>query len=302
MAAKQPVEKRKLNQRHKVMLMEEAFHVFKRYDLREQEESARVWLATTFATEANALTAQFDRAKLMHLGMLARVDIFEMPYNTVVEKHEDGKIFTLPSGKRVKRDDKISLKTIWRPYRPAGRLSDSATSWSSVSYRMRHGIHGDIVPNIVLREHVKEEVFLPKPSFKFNGKLYPNISTKCEKDENGDQNGDCWIEAEIGGFDALSLFPNTFRAIAAYYQSCWDRQNAENELLRAVFQAVNMASKLSDLAQLWPEAIDHAEKLFGPAIEPKPLVALSDDDKGLICSALKMAKRQTGPMCGEKAA
>lgn len=94
-------------------------------------------------------------------------------------------------------------------------------------------------------------------------------------DENGKCNG--------------SFMPERFnKAVEAYYIAAARRLEAERKLHSTIAKIIDASAHFEDLIEVWPEAKTIETDLFSSEAKPVfAIVALSDDDKALLCANMK---------------
>lgn len=263
------IKRHKLNMTMRGILFDHALSKFIEPKLRDAEDAA-------FAAFEQSLHADWVREVKPHLGAIVKVITAPLAVNVyfnlpiVLKPTDIEKEFTLPNGSVVKRTDKIAGElSAPRCRYPAGatfadRLRDYITA--NGNELLRYG-------SFVNRRELSRPINLPSGN--------PALFCKYEPEKKA------YVIQSPNSIPVCWTSTKTANAMLKYFQAADKRFQAEHSLRVAIAKIIQTSDTFEDLVAFWPEAKEVEARLCFPSDKPKNvLVALSDDDKGLICTHL----------------
>lgn len=268
--------KQRLIVRHRLMLFNFACDVFRNPDLRAAEEQAKAaFLEAVHQDIADIPPHEIETFK--RYGLISAVNSIRVA--TRVKISGGGRTFVLPNGASVERPS----------FQMVAWVKDcfSVTNISD----MRAFAEGRGVD-------VSQDKY---PAIPFNADVplheWPNFPHGRSIVISGHGDDDESFLCARDRVAAVWMTKRSFAALEAYAKAHFDRYQGELAVLEAMAKVLLAADRFGDVLDIWPEAEQRANDLFGPAPTNNALVAISNEDKVTICNALSR-RGVTSQVCG----
>lgn len=265
--------KKKLNNGHRIKMMNLAFERFQDFEGREKILKARADLArkivdTSAAIPVDEMTVLHKHGAVRPLDMIWLTSSMKLPIGS--------KSFTLPNGEAVQRtdDDTFHLMNMEVP---------KIDKWSDLKRTLSGRFFHEFISSSDMLVKF-ERIEAPGVSRRHIGQAsyFENVNEEgIYKDNLG-----AWFEPVMD-------------TVRDYYRLNEQVRQTETTLHTAIAKLIGAAETFGDVVAVWPEVLEIEMALFGEHVPARnALIALNDNDRAAICNHLGR-RGITSAACGE---
>lgn len=260
------IERRKLNNKHRLMMANLATETFIDESLRAAEAKAREAFVEA-VTEAAAAVPEQAMAVFRDYGQVSEINHIYV-CNSLIVQH-GSRSFEKPNGEIVERESTVI-------YKMSAKNPIVWTAWHETS-----GIRsGRTMP--LVEQGRWREIKLPSPI------VIPGYSVEVRDDG-------C-VAGPWGRW-----FTPARPALIAWFKAMRDRIESEARLLQAALKLIAASSLYGEVLSVWPEVRALEVDMFGEAnLTKTALICLNDNDRALLCD--HMSRRGVASAICHKAA
>lgn len=274
-----PGLRKKLKTQQRLKLFHHAAEKFIDAELRAKEDAAEAALLEALHKDYrdNLEPALSTIEKFVHCGQPTGLYVAPVPVAADIKE----KTYTLPNGETVVRKERD-----FNWVEPGAKRGYEFVDNNIVYLRqfVAGGSTGYSRPRANLLDIEALDIRIPNHNGHNKDPRYNALAVRAE----GHGRTVTW--GIVGHCSAIWLTDRFKDAMTAYVKATRARQEAEDELMKAIGAVILSAEYFADVVAIWPEANELLDTLFPVDETLRPnmsLVALNDDQKALLCSAMK---------------